>query len=279
MVRPRNPNGNASGNSAHNPWLDLEGLDDLTPGQKRGQKQGKGQARDSTAAPARGCEHPDCTAAGDYPAPRSRHQLRQYRWFCLEHIKSYNTKWNYFDGLGDELLEEHRKADMTWRRPTWRPGQSFRGWHDSERQLLDEIGLTEFAPQFFQAHADGRAGQTAGSGAGKSSGQASGQGRAAADAATMARLQGMTPPRHLRSALALFNLPYPFSAQQLKQRYRQLVKQYHPDVVAAAGGEATVPVSTNTSANSAKPTAPDDAMKNINDAHQRLKNHLQGGDG
>lgn len=263
MVRPRNP------------WLDLGSTADAKPGKGQGQERGE--------APARGCEHPDCTAAGDYPAPRSRHQLRQYRWFCLEHIKSYNTKWNYFDGLGDELLEEHRKADMTWRRPTWRPGQSFRGWHDSERQLLDEIGLTEFAPQFFQVHAGGRAGQTAGQGSGKSSGQAGGQNRAAADAATMAQLHGMTPPRHLRSALALFNLPYPFSAQQLKQRYRQLVKQYHPDVVAATAGDAKDNQATHPpalgSGHTPHPAQHEEAMKNINDAHQRLKKHVQGSDG
>ncbi|MBM3602380.1 MAG: hypothetical protein FJX22_01170 [Alphaproteobacteria bacterium] len=295
------------------------------PGQEAGKKGGKHQGHGAAHGAAhgsahgsgqgsvgrRGCEHPDCAAAGEYPAPRSRHQLRQYRWFCLEHIKSYNNKWNYFEGLGDQLLEEHRKADMTWRRPTWRPGQSLRGWHDPERRLLDEIGLTEFAPQFFQA-AQGR-NHRAGNQAQQDSGQAkgdngghngryaggysSGLGRealSAADAATMAKLRAIAPPRHLRSALTLFDLPYPFSAQQLKQRYRQLVKQHHPDALAAMGHAPAAPLSplsssaTNTGTNAAPNTATsrpkahsasDDAMKTINDAHQRLKSHLQGGDG
>ncbi|MHA1112946.1 MAG: molecular chaperone DnaJ, partial [Alphaproteobacteria bacterium] len=73
------------------------------------------------AAP-RVCEHPDCDAAGDYPAPRSRDRLRDYRWLCLDHVRNYNKSWNFYAGMNREQIEAETRADVTWRRPTWRMG-------------------------------------------------------------------------------------------------------------------------------------------------------------
>ncbi len=44
------------------------------------------------------CDHPGCTKAGEYRAPKDR-RLKEYYWFCLEHVQEYNAKWNYY---GDE---------------------------------------------------------------------------------------------------------------------------------------------------------------------------------
>jgi len=41
------------------------------------------------------CDYPGCTKAGEYKAPKDRN-LRQYYWFCLEHVQQYNANWNYF---------------------------------------------------------------------------------------------------------------------------------------------------------------------------------------
>lgn len=48
------------------------------------------------------CAHPGCNKAGEYRAPKDRN-LKDYYWFCLEHVQEYNAKWNYY---GDDLFAE-----------------------------------------------------------------------------------------------------------------------------------------------------------------------------
>lgn len=48
------------------------------------------------------CDHPGCTKAGEYRAPKDR-KLKEYYWFCLEHVQEYNSKWNYY---GDDTFAE-----------------------------------------------------------------------------------------------------------------------------------------------------------------------------
>ncbi len=47
------------------------------------------------------CDHPGCNKAGEYRAPKDKN-LKEYYWFCLEHVQEYNSKWNYF---GDDLFQ------------------------------------------------------------------------------------------------------------------------------------------------------------------------------
>ncbi len=49
------------------------------------------------------CDHPGCNKAGEYRAPKDRN-LKEYYWFCLEHVQEYNAKWNYYgdDGFAEE---------------------------------------------------------------------------------------------------------------------------------------------------------------------------------
>src|SRR5208282_4681354 len=35
---------------------------------------------------ARACDHPGCVAGGEFRAPKSRLELHNYYWFCLEHV-------------------------------------------------------------------------------------------------------------------------------------------------------------------------------------------------
>ena len=41
------------------------------------------------------CNHPNCTEEGVYKAPLDYDNLGNYQWFCIEHIKEFNKKWNY----------------------------------------------------------------------------------------------------------------------------------------------------------------------------------------
>ncbi len=149
------------------------------------------------------CEWPGCMAEGTHKAPRSRDQLRQYRWFCLDHVRLYNSRWNYFDGMSDAEVEHSLRHDTVWNRPTWplgdregkggqgpKPGSGPFGF-DAE-YVEDIFGVFEDAPSGNQTPANGANAET-------------------------------------RAALALFGLELPVTADQLKSRYKELVKRHHPD--------------------------------------------------
>lgn len=67
-------------------------------------------------APQRGdkeclCDFPGCTKAGEYRAPKDR-SLKEYYWFCLEHVQAYNAGWNYYDEESEEEPEPEKKPRM-----------------------------------------------------------------------------------------------------------------------------------------------------------------------
>ena len=58
------------------------------------------------------CDFPGCDKAGEYRAPKDR-GLKEYYWFCLEHVESYNSEWNYYaDEFEDEEEDASSKAKM-----------------------------------------------------------------------------------------------------------------------------------------------------------------------
>ena len=66
----------------------------------------------------RGCDHQGCESPGKYRAPKSQDNLDEFHWFCLEHVRAYNLKWNFFENHSDAELEEQFSADKVWERPT-----------------------------------------------------------------------------------------------------------------------------------------------------------------
>lgn len=68
---------------------------------------------------ARRCDWDGCAADGVHPAPRSRARLHDRYWFCKEHAREYNRAWNYFAGMSAEEIEQERRRDTIWQRPTW----------------------------------------------------------------------------------------------------------------------------------------------------------------
>ncbi len=67
------------------------------------------------------CDHPECNETGQYPAPKSRKNLKDYFFFCLEHVRIYNKNWNYYDGMTASQIEAERSADVIGHRPLWNP--------------------------------------------------------------------------------------------------------------------------------------------------------------
>ena len=140
----------------------------------------------------RGCQHEGCAEAGLHRAPRSRDRLNEYYWFCKEHVRLYNLAWNYFVGMDEDQIESQRRKDTVWQRPSWPFGsQAQRLEAEARAQLERDFGLGSDGPR--------------GS-------------------------NGASKPRHAdEQALALLNLSRPVTFPEIKTRYKQLVKQLHPD--------------------------------------------------
>ncbi|MCH7487556.1 MAG: J domain-containing protein [Proteobacteria bacterium] len=97
----------------------------------------------SDMAPAeehtRACEWPGCREPGAHRAPRSRQNLRSYRWFCLSHVREYNKGWSYYEGMNEAEIEADVRLDTVWRRPSWRLGMG--GFPSFPDGLDDPFGL------------------------------------------------------------------------------------------------------------------------------------------
>ncbi len=65
------------------------------------------------------CEWPGCRRPGEHPAPRGRGREGQYFNFCTVHVREYNKSYNYFNGMSDQDVAEFQKANLTGHRPTW----------------------------------------------------------------------------------------------------------------------------------------------------------------
>jgi len=64
------------------------------------------------------CDYPDCKAKAAYRAPQSPDHLDAFYWFCKDHIREYNLKWNFFNGTTDEEFQKFLDKDRVWERET-----------------------------------------------------------------------------------------------------------------------------------------------------------------
>jgi hypothetical protein len=156
------------------------------------------------APSARPCAWKDCKGEGAFRVPKSRERLNEHLWFCLEHAREHNETWNYFHGMSEPEIEAFVIDAVTGHRPTWPLGKRAaqpHGKHD---------------PKFRDAH--------------RLFGSAYEQeGRTEANARGTRALTAL----QIR-ALDVLNLEADASLHQIKARYKELVKRFHPD---ANGGD------------------------------------------
>ena len=67
----------------------------------------------------RKCYKKNCLNPGIYKAPKSKDEIKNYIWFCEEHIRSYNKDWNYCKNMTQKEIENHIQLDTIGWRPTW----------------------------------------------------------------------------------------------------------------------------------------------------------------
>lgn len=85
---------------------------------KARRKSGKRGVESLGAAAARGCDFPGCKEKGQHRAPKSPDHLDEFFWFCRDHVREYNLKWNYFGTATDEEFQKLLEKDRLWERET-----------------------------------------------------------------------------------------------------------------------------------------------------------------
>lgn len=165
------------------------------------------------------CDWPGCEAKGPHRAPKSPERLRDYYWFCLDHAREYNAAWNFFEGMSDSQVEAYIKNNVTGHRPTWAVGSNSYGRTAEERRSRSEHPWEAYSRGVFGSFDDGP-----------------GDGRADYHDAGQARKRRRRLPASVSRALAILDLDAEASLQDIKRRYKELVKRYHPD---ANGGDRT----------------------------------------
>jgi len=146
------------------------------------------------------CQWQGCDGAGTHRAPKGRGREGEYHLFCLEHVREYNRSYNYFAGMKDEDVIGYQRSAVTGHRPTWKMG--------ANPFLKGEQGATERpadGPQFadpFELFED-------------------------------LGMETFKPRRTLRNAerraLTELGLDETATADDIKARYKMLVKRHHPD--------------------------------------------------
>ena len=140
------------------------------------------------------CDWEGCNEKGEYPAPMSSSNLREYRWFCLKHIRMFNKEWNFFEDKSDKEANDYILNSVYGHRPTWAMGVDAVNRINNAKDPSEEILSAIFDDDW-------------------------------GDENIPVRL-----PKEIRDALLLFELVYPVTKEIIKKRYKELAKIYHPDL-------------------------------------------------
>ena len=156
------------------------------------------------AGTGRLCAEAGCDQPGEFRAPliegapAGRDGPGDYRWLCLDHVRAFNTKYNFFNGMSPDEIHEAQRPYAGWERETRafaangadRPPR----WADFS-DPLDAIGA-----RFRERMANERQ-------------RADGKPLSGAD----------------RRALKVLGLDQDVDRRGLRQRYSELVRKFHPD--------------------------------------------------
>lgn len=145
------------------------------------------------------CDFQGCTQPGQFRAPKSPERLDDFFWFCKDHVREYNLKWNFFQGSTDAEFQDFLSKDRIWGRatqPFGRKPDEGRVW--SRLGVDDPIGLLgEKATQN-----PGRVVQTA----------------------------TRKLPSTERKALEILDARDTWTRTEIRKQYKSLVKDLHPDM-------------------------------------------------
>ena len=155
-------------------------------------------AKEKAAAAIKPCEWPGCDKAAKHRAPKGRDAEGQYWNYCTAHTQEYNKTYNYFVGMKDDEQADFRKDAQTGHRPTWKLGQgttgTFAGAHRRQAKFIQDP-LQILMKEKIKTNAK----------------------------------HGRTLRRNELDALGALGLPEDARPEEVKSKYKTLVKRLHPD--------------------------------------------------
>lgn len=151
------------------------------------------------------CTWPGCDEAGEFRAPGSRPSgfdgPGDFRWFCLDHVRKFNSGYDYFEGMSSEEIFEAQSPLHGWAGET----RAFRAdaGVDAAPRWADFSDPLEAISARARAHVRERRQHM----------------HAGASRFTPAEQQAMTT----------LELEPDTDRKTLRRRYTELVRRYHPD--------------------------------------------------
>jgi hypothetical protein len=147
------------------------------------------------------CSHEGCTDEATCHVTKSSKNLSERIWLCMPHAREHNEHWDFFEGMSETEIERFRIDAITGHRPTWRLGER-------TARTPHPYGSFHFDSSF------------------------------GGDVEEEEKPQPRRPVRSvtgpIRQALDVMGLGESATLQEIKSRYKELVKRFHPD---ANGGD------------------------------------------
>ncbi|MDE4275476.1 J domain-containing protein [Phaeobacter gallaeciensis] len=172
------------------------GFDMSVRSAKKKNPRGRRAVSGASETSVRTCAKEGCEEAGKFRAPKAPDVLDEYVWFCQEHIREYNQKWNFFQGTTEAELNAQASKDKVWERQT-------RPMGDPEARAWARLGI-EDPHQVLGANATRNPGKNAKS--------------------------GRRLPATERRALEILEARDDWSKAEIRKAYKKLIKVLHPDM-------------------------------------------------
>jgi DnaJ domain len=148
------------------------------------------------------CGHPGCPARGEFRAPNPYGKAGgpngpgDYQWLCLDHVRAFNARYNFFTGMTRQEIEEAQMPAAGW---------------SSETRAFAAGGL-DSPPKWSNFHDP----------------------LDAISARFRGRMEGAQNPESRftsedQRALKTLGLTVTADRKALRMRYSELVRKYHPD--------------------------------------------------
>ncbi len=146
------------------------------------------------------CEHEGCQEAGKFRAPKAPDVLDDFWWFCKDHVREYNLKWNFFQNQTEAELNAQMSKDKVWERET----KSFR---DPEARAWARLGI-EDPHDVLGGNATINPGR---------------------NGATSTGHTRRLPPTE-RQAIEILDVKDSMTKAEIRKAYKALIKVLHPDM-------------------------------------------------
>lgn len=161
------------------------------------------------------CQWKGCEKPAQHRAPKGRGREGEFFSFCQAHAREYNANYNYFSGMSDAEIEDFQEDAKTGHRPTWEVAENPTSRNKRRGRPIKRRGPAAAADgvetkdphSIFETRAK----------------------RARNRPAQARKLRPLE-----KKAFKTMHLPDDASKEDIKTKFKDLVKAHHPD---ANGGD------------------------------------------